>query len=187
MRPNVLRQNLSPTLADERKKRVSATALRGFMLYREGLFPHCKIHATATQDMTNATNTKITFNTTDKDVPADDAGGHADAAMADLTNDRIVIRRAGYYTVKAAVAWDDDNAAGVRLCNILLNGATIIARAGPIAGSTLINVITECSVDLDLDEDDYIELWGQQNSGASTTGSEAITGYPWLSVLWKGL
>ena len=178
--------DVRPALSDERRSRRSASALRGFSLLQQGVFPNGRIKATSNQaGLVFATEAKIVFDTTVKDSPADDTEGDPDGSMADLTNNRIYARHAGWYIVMASIPWEVESSGGYRRARVKKNGATVEGTdtRDPIA---IFNTFNNLVVPLQLDKDDYIELFGTHGVVA---GLDVIaTGEaPYLALTWVGL
>ncbi len=170
-------------------QRVSASTLRGFHILSEGIFPNGRIKATSTQNITHLTDTKINFDTIVKDSPGDESGGDADGAMADLTNERLIARHAGWYIAAGLLPWNQGSGGDMRQARLRLNGTTFIASGhAPVMGSGAFDANPTCFawVTYQFDRDDYIELLGLHNN-VSALATELVVDGPWLALTWVGL
>lgn len=93
--------------------------------------PACKIHNT-TQVIASGGSTALQFSSTNFDSYA----ARSEGAMADLSNDRITIRKAGLYFVRVNGVWLPGTAAGVLRMDLLINAISGNAVFAPApAGS----------------------------------------------------
>jgi len=121
--------------------------------------PRAKIVAAANQTLNNDTITTVTF-----------AGGvvaYDTNAMADLANNRLVIKTAGLYVLHARFPFSF-NASGARGGLLWLNGATYLAEDYRIAiavnYATTFNVVTE---PIALAVNDYVNARALQVAGGT--------------------
>lgn len=181
LRPDPWDALKNPPSGDRRPRRVSASALRGWQLLRGSLFPTCKMtRASGNQSMNNATEVLVDFTQTDKDAVADDID--PSAAMADLANDKMVVRFDGLYIVSGGLAYWGNVTGSQREVRIKL-ASTIIARGNAPAGNAS---FAHCSTVVQLQEDDELKLYGYQDSGGALL-SLLLDGMPYLSAVWVGL
>lgn len=138
--------------------------------------PQCKISANAAQSIANTTLTTVTFAVTDYDSNN----------MADLANNRIVIKTAGWYTLTAFVAWAN-NATGYRLhiadagpsaSQLHIVQAYLPPASGTSTGIFLTSHPFLCAVN------DIVDLHIQQSSGAALNISSINSIFPFLAVSW---
>jgi hypothetical protein len=102
--------------------------------------------------------------------------------MADLTNDKIVIRFDGLYLVMAGLVFFDNTTGDQREIRVKL-GSTIISRGNAPVGDAS---FAHCSTLVQLQEDDELTAYGYQDSGGDLA-SLTLDGMPHLSALWVGL
>lgn len=136
--------------------------------------PRCKISQATPQAVANTTLTLVTWDTTDYD----------NNAMADLVNERIVIKTAGWYTVTAFIPWAN-NSTGYRL-TIVDAGTTpphIMQdyRAPATGTSTGIHITSEPVL---LAVNDFAQIKIQQSSGGSLSLGAINSQNPFLAVHW---
>ncbi len=112
------------------------------------------------QNIANSTYTKVTFDTANANV----------GNMVDLTNDKLVIWRAGTYKISAQVYFYNFAAGGLQ-CVIYKNGSS---TGMPQADDSTLGMGTSSYgnpklpvVFLTLAVGDYVELYGRQNSGSA--------------------
>lgn len=174
-----------PTPSNRQPSRLSATSLRGFYLLSQGIFPNGLIRATDDQtELVISTETKIVFDTTVKDSPADETGGDADGSMADLTNNRLYSRHAGWYLLTASIPWDIESSGSYRRLRVKKNGSTVVGEdtRDPIP---TIRTLNNLSVPLQLDKDDYVELFGTHAALTLDVIADGVG--PYLALTWVGL
>ncbi len=122
-----------------------------------------KMTRSTAQSIGAAAHTKISLNTTEIDV-----GG-----MANTTNSRIDIKKAGKYLVTAY--WYSPNPGATTMTSIYKNGSRVMAGGG---GSSTLPVATEV---LDLVVGDYIEMYVYSSNAVNTDASSDLR--PRLSVV----
>jgi hypothetical protein len=135
-----------------------------------------RISYTATQSLTNATTTKLTFDTASSSPTT---GSYDPKGWFDDANDRITIGQAGFYTISANVGFAS-NSTGRRLVQIYVNGAD---RGGvQIAALSGATTILSVSTNVYLAATDYVEVFAAQTSGGALN-TVFVTGvYSSLSV-----
>lgn len=122
----------------------------------------CALSTSGSQNISNNTWTALTFG----------AGAELwdDGAMHSPTTNssRITIVEDGRYKVDGQLLYDASNSSGNRLCAIYKNGAIEAYGGSKNAGgaANVDSIIVSCV--LDLDTDDYIELYTQHTSTTST-------------------
>lgn len=83
--------------------------------------PACKIQGSADQNITSgAGQVQIQYDTT----VIDTYSARSEGPMADLANDRIVIRKTGLYLVRCNILWNSGTAAGILRGDLAINGTT---------------------------------------------------------------
>lgn len=109
------------------------------------------------QSITNNTVTTLAFDTeiSDNDVIHDNA----------TNNSRLTAKTAGTYLIIGNVRWDA-NTTGTRVCEIRINGGTIIAEnyAAPTPSSVMSHVVATI---YEMAVNDYVELRVTQFSGGA--------------------
>lgn len=121
--------------------------------------PTCQISATASTTAATSAYTIAVMATTDIDTDS----------MADLANNRIIIKTAGVYRVTANAFWGS-NATGVRYTAIrdaagAVGTGTILALSSTPGGTSGTGALTTKLVRFAVNDTLRLELW--QNSGAS--------------------
>jgi hypothetical protein len=103
--------------------------------------------------------------------------------MADLANDRLVVKTPGVYVTVLTAEWAS-NATGYREIEVILNGAQLAAVNSPaISGD---GVKQSCvTAPIRLAAGDLLTAKGYQNSGGSLD-IRAISGSPYLGAHWLG-
>jgi hypothetical protein len=137
-------------------------------------FPRCKIIANATQAFANNTPGIL-----------DLAAGNIDYdtnAMADIANDKIIIKTAGLYIITAKAVWAA-NATGTRFNIIYKNGTTAIAehRHAATPGSNYKTVLS--TEPMPFAVNDYVQLQLSQSSGGSLSTADS-DGLPYIAAVW---
>ena len=89
--------------------------------------PACKIWSSVDQSIPNNVSTPILYNATIFDTYA----ARAEGPMADLSNDRITIRKPGLYMVHANMLANAGVAAGIMRLNIAINGTVNLSFFDP--------------------------------------------------------
>jgi hypothetical protein len=144
---------------------ADSTATTGLKWATSGLVPACRVFASASQSISNATDTKIAFANESFDTSA--------FHSTTVNNTRITIPTglAGYYRVTANIGFLN-NALGRRIFAIALNGGNVsqaeltptasVVPAGSITDTYLLNVGV------------YIEVNVFQTSGGALNTSGSI-------------
>lgn len=142
--------------------------------------PACKIWSSVDQSLPNNVQTQLLYNTTIFDSYATRSEG----AMADLANDRIVIRKAGLYKVRASNLLVAGVAAGIIRSNLAINGVvTNSTFDGPEASAKS----QEISGEYILAEGDLITCLMQQNQGSARLNTNnTYQNIFCLSAIWQG-
>ena len=181
MRPDPLRDR--HPVAQKRRTRFSASSLRGVRLLPKGIFPAASIKATGNQSINNSQTKVVNFDTVNYDPPGDDGESHADALMAVVATERLIIRYTGFYTIVGTVAFAS-NSTGFRLLALSVNGLGVMDSIRNAVSGTY----TAMSVQMlrHLDVDDYIRLSVFQNSGGALN-LLAQQDYPVLAAAWVAL
>lgn len=142
--------------------------------------PACKIWSSIDQSIPNNVVTNLLFNQTIFDSYA----ARSEGPMADLSNDRIIIRKDGLYRVRCKVLANAGTAAGIIRLNLATNGTVNNSNfLGPEAAA----VSQEISDTYVLSNGDNISASVQQSQGSSrvytnNTYQNIFT----LSAVWIG-
>lgn len=143
--------------------------------------PMCKIQGAAPQVITSgAGQVQVLFDTTRIDTYA----ARSEGPMADLANERIVIRKAGLYYLKYNVVWLTGTAAGVLRCDMAINGTTDLScfDVGVAAATSM-----EMSQFRILAANDLITAFVQQTTGANRTlDDNTYANINCLEAVWLG-
>ena len=145
---------------------ADSTAATGLKWAVSGNVPTCRVYASASQSISNATDTKIAF----ANETFDTDGFHSNVT----NNTRITIPAglAGYYRVTANIGFLS-NASGRRIFAISLNGGNVSqAELTPTASVEPAGSITDTYL---LSVGDYLELNVYQTSGGSLNTSGSTT------------
>lgn len=127
--------------------------------------PRVSVYGSSYSSHSNATQTLESFDSEYYDT---------DTMHSTSSNtSRLVVNTPGYYAVQAAISWNP-NTTGVRLAVIRLNaagsssGGTLVVAtyASPPGSSNQCTCVTPV-VELSLAANDYLELFGYQNSGGA--------------------
>ena len=132
--------------------------------------------ASATQSFTNNTGATVLLDTAST-TPT--TGTYDPKSWFNNANDRIVIGKAGFYTVTANIAFAA-NATGRRIVSINVNGTEVTsttAMAAPTGSSILC-----CTTNLYLAVNDLVTMSGLQTSGGALSTVVVAGAYPALSV-----
>jgi hypothetical protein len=145
---------------------ADSTTATGLKWAVSGNVPTCRVYASSSQSISNATDTKIAF----ANETFDTDGFHSNVT----NNTRITIPAglAGYYRVTANIGFLS-NASGRRIFAISLNGGNVSqAELTPTASVEPAGSITDTYI---LSDGDYLELNVYQTSGGSLNTSGSTT------------
>lgn len=126
---------------------------------------------TAQTGIVSGTVTKIDLNNTSYDQ-----GGIADPT----TNNRIDIKRDGFYDVVGKVTFDSLNDGDRVRAYIYVNGAVV--NYNQIFAGAAGNQMCQVATGLDLSIGDYVELWAQHNYGSNRNTTTGAGTLPFLVV-----
>ena len=153
------------------------------------LTPRCSVYQSSVTSISNsaASWTVVAFQAEVFDVVQS-----GDSPMHDnvTNNSRIVIRTAGKYEIAGQVQFAS-NSTGYRAVSVRLNaagsgsGGTLLAQTNVDASSTTVVSVPLPAVEVDLSVGDYIEAFGQQNSGGALN-TVAGSGISFLRVKLTG-
>jgi hypothetical protein len=132
-----------------------------------GNMPAFSAYANTTQSISTNTYTKITINTENFDTAN---------AFDSTTNYRFTPLVAGYYQINGAVGITSTN---IVFASIYKNGSEISRGEGSASAAYPSNV---CDVIYLNGSTDYVELWGNVASAASTSAFQAITRFSGVLV-----
>jgi hypothetical protein len=122
--------------------------------------PACKIWSSVDQSIPNNVSTALLYNTTLTDSYA----ARSEGPMADLANDRIVIRKAGLYLCGCSILANAGTAAGIMRLNMAINGTVNKSIFDPAPAAAKSQEICEPYV---LAASDNISASVQQSQGSS--------------------
>lgn len=134
-------------------------AVRDAAVYLGTGKPHARVYNTATQTLTTATNTVVTFDSERYDV------GSCHSTSSNTSRLTVPSGEGGVYTIGASIGFAA-NATGERIVDILLNGTTIIARIRHPAGAAS-QIDMTITTEYTLAAGDYVEVQLYQNSGGN--------------------
>ena len=137
--------------------------------------PAFSAYGSATQSISNTTNTKIAFNT-----KIFDTNSNYDAT----TNYRFTPTVAGYYLITASIGWNG-SATGYTSINIYKNGSNAF-NGGYVSNSSVGPVVTASSIFLANGTTDYFEIYGSQSSGGALLGGSNTAGLSFSGCLIRG-
>lgn len=142
--------------------------------------PACKIRNSNQSIATGGGTVALQYSNTTIDTYA----ARTEGPMADLVNDRIVIRKAGLYLIKSNVLWLAGTAAGILRSNLSINGTVNNAVFDPGVAVALSQAVT--SVEL-LAVNDIITASCSQTTGvARSVDNNTYDNIFELSAVWLG-
>ena len=147
-----------------------------------GKLPTCLVRKTSDQSLTNSTGTQITLQSLDSNYLSD-------ANDFTLASNQVTIKKAGFYMVNFAIAFAATASGGTRKGYVFYNNDSNPFISAEIDKGTTSNngTVLHGSRLLKANADDFLRLFGQQNSGGSLNviGADAsgIMGTS-LSVTW---
>jgi hypothetical protein len=145
--------------------------------------PSAMLRQATNQSIANNTWTAITFGVEDWDDDPDGTGGHSTSS----NTSRYTARYPGVYLLGGGVGWAASSA-GVRGTRWAKNGTALNGSSTlepPTASGTAYYAAR--AIKVELDEGDYVELFGFQNSGGSLNTTVATSEQPSMSVGWDRL
>lgn len=139
--------------------------------------PRCKLVAAANQSVNSGSSTTVDFAGS---TPVYDTN-----AMADIANDQIVVRTAGWYRISARTVWAS-NSSGYRSLVVQRNAAEFVVDDYRAAAPGQVTIATVTSEPILLAVNDTIRLLGVQTSGAALnlTSANGAARYSNLAVDW---
>jgi len=159
--------------ADEDKIRMDVKGVEALLIHDDGIIDYpkqsgCRARLTNNQPLLHNTWTKVALYTVIVDKQSE----------FDVDNYRFTAKRAGWYLTSGAASWEA-NAVGNRWVAFYKNGALVMASQSYTNANGLgyFNLLTPLHL-INLDAEDYMELWVKQNSGAElyiTTGATSAT------------
>lgn len=134
---------------------------------------------TVSQNASSSTDTAITFDTED----IDNDGGHSTSS----NTSRFTAQTAGRYQVSGGVGWNG-NATGRREAIIAVNGTRNNgSEAGVAVGGNANSVyVPSRTKTIFLNVNDYVEIFGWQDSGGTLGTWVTTSGQSSMSVRWIG-
>jgi hypothetical protein len=109
------------------------------------------------QSLSNNSATKINFNSEDLDT---------NSAYDNSSNYRFTPAIAGYYFVYALLAFDELNDGKTGYCMIYKNGSHFFSGT-QMTGDNTSMAVAQVSATIYLDDNDYVEIYGQHNHGSN--------------------
>lgn len=150
-----------------------------FSKFDNNFIPACKIRNT-TQSIPNNAFTAVQFATTTLDTYS----ARSEGAMADLVNDKIIIRKAGIYQCTFKSLWLAGTAAGVLRSDLMKNGAPNDTWFDPGVAGACSQIVTHEEV---LAVNDEISARVFQTTGvARSIDYNTYDHVLELSVVWLG-
>jgi len=143
---------------------ISSTVTGGGGSGSSTVFAGAKAYATATQSVTDSTETAIVFDSEEYDTD----GYHS--TVTNTARFTVPTGKAGYYNLQAG--GNVANTAGNPELRLRLNGTTYI-RGGAMGPTGLGAFVLNISAEILLADGDYVELIGYQTSGATQTWGHA--------------
>lgn len=143
--------------------------------------PMCKIQGAAPQVITSgAGQVQILFDTTRIDTYA----ARSEGPMADLANDKIIIRKAGLYYLKLNSLWLTGTAAGITRLDMAINGTTDLSAFDIGVAASITQEISQFRI---LAVNDVITAFAQQTTGANRTlDDNTYANINCLEAVWMG-
>ena len=143
--------------------------------------PMCKIQGNAAQNITSgAGQVPIGYDT----IRIDTYAARSEGAMADLSNDRIIIRKAGLYYLKVNTLWLAGTAAGILRLDMAVNGTTDLSNFDNGEAQATSQEISQYRI---LAPGDLITAFVQQTTGAlRTLDDNTYANINCLEVVWMG-
>ena len=130
----------------------------------------CYASASGTQSLSNATATALALDTTDLDT---DPSGNAQHSNV-TNNSRLTCKTAGDYIIGGGFVFAS-NATGFRWAYLFKNATTYLDNIGFQAPTgTGVSALVSLTTFASLAVNDYVELFGYQDSGGSLATSTAI-------------
>ncbi len=131
----------------------------------------------ATQSFTNATAAKVLLDLASSSPTTntyDPKGWFSNA------NDRITVNQSGFYAITGTLGWAA-NSTGRRIAELQVNGSGVALVSAPSHTSAL-SMIQNVNTIVWMNANDYVELFGRQDSGGALSTIVATGVYPVLSV-----
>jgi hypothetical protein len=131
----------------------------------------------ATQSFTNATGAKVLLDLASSSPTTntyDPKGWFSNA------NDRITVNQSGFYAITGTLGWAA-NATGRRVAELQVNGNGVASVSAP-SHTTALAMIQNVNTIVWMNANDYVELFGRQDSGGALSTIVATGVYPVLSV-----
>lgn len=152
----------------------------GFDKFDNHFIPACKIQNTSTQIVGSGPVTQLQYDA----IAYDSYAGRSEGAMADLSNDRIIIRRDGLYHCSARIWTTTPSAAGLMFIGLYKNDAGEVAEQMVPGNSTITQTVED---DIDFEAGDIVTVKVIQTSGANRTYARNTwpDGFS-LAVTWVG-
>lgn len=152
----------------------------GFDKFDNHFIPACMIENNAVQSVPSGGLQLMTYNATIYDSFA----ARSEGAMADLSNDRIICRKAGVYDVEATIWTTTLSATGVMSLGLYVNGNGIKMEQ-VVPGNNQVTQSVHDSIVLAVN--DVITVNAIQTSGAARNYTRNTWPHGFsLSAMWKG-
>ena len=143
--------------------------------------PVASVYCVAAQSVPNASFTPLNFDTERVDTDPDGVGGHSTS----VNNSRFTARYPGWYRVSGRYPYAA-NATGFRAVVIAVNSIQVnetLAFGSTPNGGLSQHVGTDGEVFLNTN--DYVEILGEQSSGAGLNTDTANSAFPRMTVEWS--
>lgn len=142
--------------------------------------PACKIWSSVDQSIPNNATTGLLYNTT----LVDSYAARSEGAMADLANDRIIIRKPGLYICQCSILANAGTAAGIMRLNMAINGTVNKSIFDPAPAAAKSQEICEPYV---LAANDTVSASVLQSQGSSRVyTNNTYQNIFALAVIWVG-
>lgn len=152
--------SLKKAIKNDNAENVDITEINSaFDKFDNNFVPACMIENTAVQSIPNTGLQLLQYNA----IIYDTFAARSEGPMADLSNDRIIIRKTGLYTVTARIWTTTAIAAGVMFLGIYVNGNGITSVQKTPGAQQETQEVTD---DLLLNSGDLVTINAIQNSGA---------------------
>ena len=188
LRPSASRPRRNP--AEHSRSRVSASALRGFGLLRNGVFPSARLDRLTSQTLQSGSDTIISLDTSTHDTPKlEDPSASVTWQMADAANNELVIVHAGFYLCVAQVDWDANADGTYRSLRIVraTSGGSIIEIYENRAAPSDINQASQALGMAYMEVGETLQLVCKHDRGSALNITPSATRPVYLAASWQSL
>jgi hypothetical protein len=138
-------------------------------------FPRLRVHKSATQAITTATDTAVTWNVDDYD----------NDTMHDVVSNtsRLIATHAGKYRLTAFIQWADST--GQRYVLVKINGTATVQAGSSVDAANFagLPVMHSITWEGEMAAADYAEIYVYQNTG----GNLNVATTSWACLSWTGV